>query len=408
MTQSSTMDTARLPAVAAPHRLGKLVRLLVVGLLAIAAVAVVVRIATRPSAPPVRYVTGQVDRGRIAAKVTATGTLSALVTVSVGSQVSGRIAWLGADFGSVVHKDQVVAKIDPALFQASVEQARANHLAAVAAVEKAQANTNLAARQADRAQRLHAEGLMSQSDLDTARATLAAARGDLGSARAAVAQTKAALDQASLNLHYTTIISPIDGIVISRNVDVGQTVAATLQAPTLFTIAQDLGRMQVDTNVTEADVGKVRAGMPVSFTVDAYPDRVFDGKVRQVRDNAQTLQNVVTYDAVIDVDNKDGVLKPGMTASVTFVYADEPDVLRVPTAALRFKPDAPTRALMGAPAAAEIDRPNRRVVWVRRGEHVAPVVVEIGISDGTRTQVLSGDVRPGDVAVEEAIGEGKR
>jgi len=392
----------------ATHRLPKLLRILAI-LAAVAAVAlVVVRLATRPSAPAVHYVTGQVDRGEIAAKVTATGTLSALVTVSVGSQVSGRIEWLGADFGSTVKKSQIVARIEPSLFHAAVEQARANNLAATAAVEKARTQSDLTARQAERAENLQKEGLMSQSDLDTARAALASARADLGTARANVAQTKAALDQAELNLRYTVIPSPIDGIVISRNVDVGQTVAAALQAPTLFTIAQDLGQMQVDTNVTEADVGKIRAGMSVTFTVDAYPDRKFGGTVRQVRDNAQTIQNVVTYDAVIDVDNREGLLKPGMTASVTFVYADEKDILRVPTAALRFKPDAAARTAMGAAPGAMPTRASQRLVWVKRAARVDPVLVEIGISDGTQTQITAGDVHVGDVVVEEANVEAKR
>jgi HlyD family secretion protein len=407
MTTSTTVAHPHVSPVSV-HRLGRFFRGLLLAALLVAAGLVVWRLATRRSAPAVQYVTGTVDRGEIAAKVTATGTLSALVTVSVGSQVSGRIASLGADFGSVVKEGQVVAKIDPALFEAAVGQARANHVAAVAAVEKARSQLDLAERQEKRASDLHAEGLMSQSDLDTARATLAAARADVGSARAAVAQTKAALDQAELNLHYTTIVSPIDGVVISRSVDVGQTVAATFQAPTLFTIAQDLTHMQVDTNVTEADVGKVRAGMPVTFTVDAYPDRTFEGKVRQVRDNAQTIQNVVTYDAVIDVDNRGGLLKPGMTASVTFVYADEKDIVRIPTAALRFKPEASVRVLMKAPTGPTPSRPDERVVWLKSAERVTPVLVDIGISDGTHTQLVAGDVRPGDVLVQEATGEAKR
>ncbi len=407
MASTSTVAVPHAPSVA-PHHFQKWLRFALLAAVLVAAGLVAWRLAVRRSAPLVQYVTAQVDRGPIAAKVTATGTLSALVTVNVGSQVSGRIEWLGADYGSVVKKDQVVARIEPSLFRAAVEQARANQAAALAAVEKARANSDLAGRQLDRARRLHDEGLMSQADLDTALAALAASRADLGAARATVQQTRAALDSAELNLRYTTIISPIDGIVISRNVDVGQTVAATLQAPTLFVIAQDLKLMQVDTNVTEADVGKIKAGMPVTFTVDAYPGRQFPGTVRQVRDNAQTVQNVVTYDAVIDVDNREGLLKPGMTASVTFVYADQRDILRVPTAALRFKPDAPTRALMGASAPPAPQNAGQRIVWAQRSGSVAPVVVEIGISDGISTEVVSGDLHPGDVVIEEANGEAKK
>ena len=407
MASTSTVAVPHAPSVPARHS-SKWLRFALLAAALVVAGLVAWRLAARRSAPVVQYVTAQVDRGPIAAKVTATGALSALVTVKVGSQVSGRIEWLGADYGSVVKKGQVVARIEPSLFRAAVEQARANQAAALAAVEKARANTDLAGRQADRARRLHDEGLMSQADLDTALATLAAARADLGSARAAVQQTRAALDSTELNLRYTTIISPIDGIVISRNVDVGQTVAATLQAPTLFVIAQDLKLMQVDTNVTEADVGKIKARMPVTFTVDAYPGRQFPGAVRQVRDNAQTVQNVVTYDAVIDVDNREGLLKPGMTASVTFVYSDKSDILRVPTAALRFKPDAPTRALMGAPAPPTPQNASQRVAWVQRGASIVPVVVEIGTSDGISTEVVSGDLHAGDVVIEEANGEAKK
>ena len=389
------------------HALAHLARWLMILAFAAAAGVLVWRLALHRSEPAIHYQTGRVDRGRIAAKVTATGTLSALVTVSVGSQVSGRIETLGADFGSVVTKGQVVGTIEPSLFKAAVAQARANHASAAAGVEHARTQVNLEEKQLARAQALHHEGLMSTADLDTARAALDAGRADLNAARATVEQTKAALDQAELNLHYTTIVSPIDGVVISRNVDVGQTVAATLQAPTLFTIAQDLTRMQVDTNVTEADVGKIRPEMPVTFTVDAYPGRELEGVVRQVRDNAQTLQNVVTYDAVIDVDNSARALKPGMTASVTFVYADEANALRIPTAATRFKPDASTLAAMGATPAPKVAA-NQRVVWVSRAGRVVPVVVDIGISDGTSTQALSGDVHEGDELVEEVTVESKK
>ncbi len=366
------------------------------------------RIATAHPRASLQYQSVRVDHGPLAAKVTATGTLSALVTVSVGSQVSGRIDTLGADFESQVTKGQVVATIEPSLFRAAVSQARANYLAALAAVDKAQAQSTLAARQLARAKRLQLEGLMSQADLDTAQAAYDAAVADAGASRANVGQSKAALDQAELNLRYTTIISPIDGVVISRNVDIGQTVAAALQAPVLFTIAQDLTRMQVDTNVAEADVGKIRAMMPVTFTVDAYPGRRFDGVVRQVRDNAQTIQNVVTYDAVIDVDNQERVLKPGMTASVTFVYADKSDVVRVPTAALRFKPDSQLLGLMGATAPKAQLRADQRVVWLLRSEHPTAVIGDVGISDGTSSEIVKGEIHDGDVVVIEASPESKR
>jgi len=353
--------------------------------------------------PLVHYETGRVDLGPIAAKVTATGAVSALVTVLVGSQVSGRIATLAVDFGSRVKKGQVIATIEPSLLRAGVAQARANFASAKAGVETARAHEVLADRNYKRATELAVAGLASRADLDAADAALGSAVAEGAAARAGVAQSLAALDQAKLNLTYATIVSPISGVVISRSVDVGQTVAAALQAPTLFTIAEDLTRMQVDTNVAESDVGKIKAGMPVTFTVEAYPQRVLSGIVRQVRDNAQTLQNVVTYDAVVDVDNAERLLKPGMTASVTFTYATRGDVLRLPNASVRFKPDTRTLTVMSrgtTPRA--VLKPDERTLWVMRGETAVAETIRIGLSDGSETEVLAGQVRAGDRVVVEA------
>jgi len=302
-----------------------------------------------------------------------------------------------------VKKGQVIATIDPSLLRAGVDQASANFASAKAGVETARAHDLLADRNYKRATELAATGLATKADLDAADGALGSAVAEGAAARAGVAQTLAALDQAKLNLTYATIVSPISGVVISRSVDVGQTVAAALQAPTLFTIAEDLTRMQVDTNVAESDVGKIKAGMPVTFTVEAYPQRVLQGVVRQVRDNAQTLQNVVTYDAVVDVDNTEGLLKPGMTASVTFTYATRGDVLRLPNAAVRFKPDTRTLAIMSrgtTPRAAL--KANERTLWVMRGETAVPESIRIGLSDGSDTEVLAGQVRKGDRVVVEA------
>ncbi len=307
-----------------------------------------------------------------------------------------------------------MATIDPALFQAAAEQARANLLAAQAAVEKSKAQRVQTERQYARAVQLGREGLMSQADLDVAEANARTSRADVASAESQVAQARASLNQAELNLGYATIISPIDGIVVSRNVDVGQTVAAALQAPTLFTIAQDLTKMQVDTNVAEADVGKLREGMDVSFSVDAYPGRPFPGKVRQVRDAAQTVQNVVTYDAVIDFDNAELLLKPGMTASASFVYAQKADVLRVSNGALRFKPDRATAAAMRVEPEKKPDvapppgnepalAADERRVWILRGGRPYEATVKIGITDGTMTEIVAGDLHEGDTAVTEAL-----
>jgi HlyD family secretion protein len=409
---SQTADSSLLAANAQPRtgtrrarrhvlRVGALVVVVLV------ATAIMVRFSSHRGASPLRYQTAGVDRGAIAAKVSASGALSALVTVSVGSQVSGRIESLRVDFGARVTRGQTVATIDPAMFRAALQQAAANLEAARAALERATAQRTNAERQYVRAKTLRAEHLVAQAELDTSEATLEVARADVRAALASTAQAQAARDQAQLNLRYTTIVSPIDGVVISRNVDVGQTVAATLQAPVLFTIAQDLTRMQVDANVAEADVGKIREGMPVSFSVDAYPGRAFSGKVRQVRDNAQTLQNVVTYDAVIDVDNAEHLLRPGMTATVSFVYAERSDVLRVPNAALRFKPDRATLAALGRESPDVPKGSEERVVWIVREGRAQPLRVRIGISDGATSEVLAGEVRAGERVVVEASVESK-
>jgi HlyD family secretion protein len=380
--------------------------------------------------------TAKVERGRIVAKVTATGTLSAIVTVQVGSQVSGRIAELHADFNSEVKKGQLIAKIDPQLFQASVDQARANLLAAQGNVAKARAQAVDAQRQADRNKALVEKKLIAQADYDTAQSNADASVAAVQAALGSEAQARASLTQASVNLAYTDIRSPTNGTVISRNVDVGQTVAASLAAPTIFVIAEDLKKMQVDTSVAEADVGRLEPGMAASFTVDAYPALVFKGQVRQIRNAPQTVQNVVTYDAVIDVDNPELKLKPGMTANVTFVYAEKQDVLKVPNAALRFKPPPGTFGGAGSGArgagrgegggaagpgaagpgaasgpggrAAKADggaEPvDRRTIWVVKEETPTPARIRTGISDGTSTELVEGDLQAGDTVVTDAVG----
>jgi HlyD family secretion protein len=373
-----------------------------------AAAAFGVRAWNAPTQTHVHFQSAAVNRGALTAKITASGTLSALVTVSVGSQVSGRIQSLSADFGVRVTKGQVIARIEPSFFRAAVAQARANHAAATAALARARAQVKNAEKQFLRSSALYAASVGSEADKDTAEAALGVATADVDAAKSTILQARAALEQAELNLRYATIVSPIDGIVISRNVDVGQTVAATLQAPTLFSIAQDLAKMQVDTNVAEADVGRIHAGMGVTFTVDAYPTVVFQGKVRQVRDNAQTIQNVVTYDAVIDVDNSSGLLKPGMTASVSVVYAERSNAVRVPNAALRFRPDTATLAAMPGTTVPATSRADDRVVWVLRGDKASPLVVQTGISDGTFTEVVGGGVSPGELAVLEASVDGAK
>jgi HlyD family secretion protein len=344
-------------------------------------------------------------------KVTASGTLSAIVTVQVGTQVSGRIQKLFADFNSHVKQGQVVAKIDPQLFQAAVDQAQGNYVAAQASVAKAESDARIAERQRARTAALNGQGLASQADLDNATATVDSSNALLAAARAALVQANAAFHQSQVNLSYTSIVSPIDGVVISRNVDVGQTVAASLQAPTLFTIAQDLTKMQVDTSVAEADVGRLQVGMPTYFTVDAFPGQKFRGKIREIRNAATMVQNVVTYDAVIDVDNTDLRLRPGMTANVTVIYAERDSALAMPNAALRFHPSPSLAARASRPAASADagradDATEGQTVWILRAGSPQPATVRVGLSDGQVTEITGGDVRAGDEAVLEAIEPG--
>jgi HlyD family secretion protein len=375
----------------------------VAALLLIGGVAALVSRRARAK-PQVHYDTVEVDRGTIAAKVTATGNLSALLTVQVGSQVSGRVQQLFVDYNSPVKQGQTIAKLDPTLFQAAVEQARANYLSLQGALGKDQAQENNTKLIFDRTKALADLKVMAPSDLDTASANYEAAKAQVAADQSNLESARAMLNQAEVNLGYTTIISPIDGIVISRNVDVGQTVAASFQAPTLFVIAQDLRHMQVDTNVGEADVGRLTAGMPATFTVDAYPGRPFTGRLRQIRNAAQTIQNVVTYDAVIDVGNPDLLLKPGMTANVAFVAAEKDNVVRLRNAALRFQPDPQLLARIGVkPPASDLSSqaPGQHTAWVLRSGQPVPVIVSTGISDGTWSELLSGDIHPGDTLITD-------
>lgn len=315
-----------------------------------------------------KFRTVQVDRGEISSVVTATGTINPVVTVLVGSQISGTIKELYADFNSRVKEGQVIAQIDPAIFEAQVEQGKANLLNAQANLLNAQANlknaeanlnkaeitVNDARRTLERNRELLEKKVIAQATFDTAqtnydtalaqrevaKAQLESARSQVESTKAQVEQARASLKVSETNLRYTTIRSPVNGIVISRNVDVGQTVAASLQAPTLFTIAKDLTQMQVDTNVSEADIGRIARGQEATFTVDAYPEQTFRGKVSEIRNAPQTIQNVVTYDVVIQVDNRDLKLKPGMTANVSIQIEHKENILRVPNSALRFRPES--------------------------------------------------------------------
>jgi HlyD family secretion protein len=301
----------------------------------------------------VQYFTSPVERGDVRQVVEATGTINAVTSVQVGSQVSGTIASLFADFNSRVKKGQIIAKLDPSIYQgtllqteADLQNARASVISARANAAKAHATAQQAQNQYDRSKQLASQGVISEQQLEidkasaeSAVAAAQAADADINQAQAQVAQKQAAVNVAQTNLKYTVITSPIDGTVVSRNVDVGQTVAASLQAPTLFVIAQDLTKMQVYAKTDESDVGQIKAGQRVTFKVDAFPQDQFDGHVEQVRMNATTVQNVVTYDTIVDFDNPDLKLFPGMTAYVTIPVASAHDALKVPNSALRYKPD---------------------------------------------------------------------
>ena len=364
-------------------------------------------------------ITGVVSRGPIVSRVAASGTLEAVTTVQVGSQISGTVQALYADFNSIVKRGQVIARLDPSLLQADLEQAKATLVRAEADVERLAVAVADAKNKEDRARELAGRELIPRTDLETAEVTRQSADAQRRAASAQVSQAKAALGQAQVNLAKTVIKSPIDGIVTARDVDVGQTVAASLQAPTLFVIAADLGQMQVKASVDESDLGAVGEGQPVSFTVDAYPEDTFCGIVKQVRLNPVVDQNVVTYAAIISAPNPDLKLRPGMTASVTVEVSRTDSVLRVPNAALRFEPGDDVLASLGQPAddvtkraavtknsgagTNQPPRSNVSKVWIfDNGLHRMPVVT--GASDGTLTEVRLTPDAPSD----EVLAEGSR
>jgi HlyD family secretion protein len=357
--------------------------------------------AARKSA--IQFKTAPITRGSIRATVTATGTVNPVVTVNVGTQVSGAIKHIYATYNSVVKKGQTIAQIDPATFQAQVDQARANLVQAEETLRSLKATLANTQKTLERNRQLIAKDLIAQADFDTAETAWLAGAAQARAQEGQVAQMKGLLDFAETNLRYTRILSPVDGIVVSRNVDVGQTVAASFQTPTLFYIAQDLTRMQIDTNVDEADIGRVREGQDVDFNVDAYPDVLFKGKVSQIRIAPITVQNVVTYDVVVHVENKELKLKPGMTANVSIITAVREGALRLPNGALRFRPPDQAARPVTRP------EPSRKgqAVWTLVEGKPQRVQVKTGISDGTNTEITSGDLREGQAIIIESVSKGK-
>jgi HlyD family secretion protein len=364
----------------------------------------------RGSAAPASYVTVPIDRGSVAPTVTASGTVNPVTVIQVGTYVSGVIVSLSCDFNTRVRPGQLCATIDPRPYQTVVDQETANLATARAQLEKDRANLAFSKLIFERDAGLLQRGIVSQETVDTARNALDQAQTQIALDQATIQQHQAALDAARINLGYTRIVSPVDGTVVSRNVTQGQTVAASFQTPTLFLVATDLTKMQVDTNISESDIGRIAVGNPASFTVESYPDHPFRGRVNQVRQAPQTVQNVVTYDVVIGVSNADGRLMPGMTASARIVTEQRDGVLRVPAQALRYVPqgaasEAATEPASGAargPAAQHPRRADR--VWVLKDGRPQPVAVTVGLADDNYAEILEGGVREADsVIVSEQV-----
>jgi HlyD family secretion protein len=376
-----------------------------------------------PKIPPSRYRTAAVDMGAINQTVTATGTINPVALVNVGSQVSGTVVELNADFNDRVHKGQVLLKLDPTIFNAQIRQYEASRASAMANLKLAEANYQ-------RNQQLMAQNFVSGTVVDQSRR-------EMDVARANVQLAQAQLDRARADLNNSVIRSPIDGVIIKRTIDLGQTVAASFNTPNLFQIARDLTKMQIDTSVSEADVGALKEGLPARFVVDAYPEREFHATMRQFRLAANVVQNVVTYNVVLDVDNKDEMLKPGMTAQVRLVVANRPNVLRIPTTALRFQlpeeeqeklrkkeqekakddKDAGVRQAALKPASTPDDdvafrtaSETARMFKVYRLDKMnqpQPVDIRVGLSNFRYTEVLSGELKAGDQVVTRTLANPK-
>ena len=354
-----------------------------------------------------KYETALIDRGDITEKITATGTINPVNSVKVGSQVSGRIVKISADYNALVKKGQVIAQLETDIYQSKVEQADANYQMSQAQVMEAKATLVDAESNFRRAKKLSKDQVLSERDLEIAETKYTAAQAAYRAARAREEQSKALLNSARVDLSHTTIYSPVDGIVISRNCDVGQTVVATFQTPDLFLIAEDLTKMRVDAYVDEADIGKVRVGQEVQFTVDSYPDTVFNGTISQVRFAPKEMQNVVSYATVIEVANPELMLRPGMTASISIIAAHKKDVLRVANAALRFKPDPEDKDFLknqspvdnqATAAENEIKMLNRLWVIDQDGK-VRTENIATGIYDTHYTEIVTGGVTEGQAAI---------
>ncbi len=364
--------------------------------------------------PQLAYKFATLERGTIVSTISATGTVNAVTTVSVGSQVSGTIQKLYVDYNSRVKRGQIIAEIDPALFVAQVEQARGAWQNAQAALQKARVVRADAGRTLERNRQLLSQGIIAQSDYDAAQTAYDEALAGIKAADAGLTQSKGTLLQAETNLKNSVIRSPVDGVVISRSIDVGQTVAASFQTPTLFTIAQDLTKMQIETSVDESDISRARLGQPVTFTVDAYPDRTFNGRVTQIRSAPITQQNVVTYVVVVQVDNRNLLLKPGMTANVAIETGRREGVLKLPSAALRFRPRSadgtrpPSSTVADGTASKAKNTAPRQQVYILKGGKPVAVPVQTGMSDDANVELINSPLPAGTRIIIEQYDPSKK
>jgi len=343
-------------------------------------------------------VTVPVTRGDIVSVVAATGTLKAVTTVEVGSEVTGTIESLGADFNQLVHRGEVLARLDPSIFQTTLDQAKAALASAQADAERYRVAESAADSALTRARELHAQQLMTDEDFQAAETDRRAAAADVAGADAVIRQDQSAVQAARVSLSKTIIESPIDGVVIARSVDVGQTVSASFSAPTLFVIGADLSKLQVEAGIDESDVGRVKEGQPVTFHVDAFPKEAFTGKVLEVRLNPTVDSNVVTYTTIIDAPNARLKLKPGMTTLLSIVTGRRDDVLRVPAAALQYRPASDVLARFGDKSAT-IPSGKSNTVWVSNGTTITPEAVTTGATDGIFTELVSAPFDEGTAVV---------
>lgn len=354
---------------------------------------------TKKTTTKIKFKTGKITRGEIRSEVTATGTINPIILVNVGAQVSGLIKELYVDFNSPVKKGQVIALIDPRNFVEQVTQAKANVDVAVTNLAKAEATMVDAKRIYEREKLLVKKDFEAFSVRDTAETNYLVAKAGVDAAKAMIIQAKAALQQAETNLEYTRIVSPVNGTVVSRNVDIGQTVVSSMSAPTLFTIAKDLTKMQIDSSVVEADMGRIKLGEEVNFTVDAYPETTFKGTVLQIRISPIIVQNVVTYDVVVKVENDKLLLKPGMTANLAVLTSKKQDILKIPNGALRFTPT------FERDKSVPIQRFKGKGVWILENGKPKRIAVKTGINDTSYTELVSDELKEGQEVIVESLME---